>query len=51
MTLKYSLIYVGIEPLIVTAETFKQMKLSNKTKSAFIYGVAVVPENGSIPVN
>lgn len=51
ITLKYSLIYVGIEPLIFTAETFRQMKLSNKTKSALMFGVAVVPENGSILVN
>lgn len=51
ITLKYSLIYVGTVPLILTAETFKQIKLSNKTKSAFIFEVPVAPENGMILVN
>lgn len=48
ITLKYSLIYCGVVLLIVTAETFKQMKLSNKTKSALNFDVGVAPENGVI---
>ena len=47
ISLKYSVIYTGYEPLTVLIDAFKHMKLSNNTISALIIVVALHPLYGT----